>query len=909
MSFETKKQSLVYLLFMFIVFIQGLCCNKAWSVQSELYHGLKGEYYKSSSTSSFDFAELKTVVADEVVDFYPDFTPLLKERVGQAEGCAVRWTGMIQPKYSEVYTFHMVGDNGFRLWIGDILVLDHWVNDWEVPQTSKPVSFKAGNLYNIKIEYFNATGGATLKLEWSSISQNREVVPMDCLYQPFGSSLPVIKSVEVINAVTDQYSQPLLPTTVNVEYTDGTKKELPVSWDFSSEPSLFDNVGSVEVYGKIIGKGVKVKAIVQINPYSGWKMQQAPLMTKWSDQIDIKLPSPEYPRMQMQRVDWLNLNGLWQFQPGSPEDNVPTGKDLIREILVPYPMESALSGVKNHYDYSWYRRLFSIPESWSNKKIIINFGAVDFESEVFINGVSVGTHKGGYDSFSYDITPYLKSSGQQELIVKVFDDTGKHPKGKQTTKPESIWYTPTSGIWQTVWIEPVSEIHIKYIKIVPDIDNKKVKVTVNTSNNSLSEQSLSVNISDTGLGVTSINVKPGVETSIDIPNAKLWSPDDPFLYDLDITLKSKESVDHVKSYFGMRKISIEEENGFKKIFLNNKFTFLIGPLDQGFWPDGIYTAPTDEALRWDIEQEKDLGFNAVRKHVKVEPDRWYYWADKLGILVTQDMPSANNESDDEKKQFENELHRMVETHWNHPSIINWVVFNEGWGQYDTERLTTDVMNLDSNRLVTCASGWTDYEVGHIQDIHSYPEPNCPDSITRARVNGEYGGIKYAIRGHLWTQNSWGYTDDAGDPNKYSDIYANYSTKIDSFKQNQGLSSAIYTQITDVEQEVNGLFTYDRKVFKGDLNKIRQANLLASNVIESIAPIKVTTNVGVSPKLPEKINVIYENGIEKFVDVIWNVINPSSYSQECFFTVEGNIKDSKIKAKAEIMVTNKTVTEK
>ena len=901
-------RNLLFILFLIFIIIGAakvLKCHNILFHQSGLYHGLKGEYYKSPSTSSYDFAELKTVVADEVIDFYPDFTPLLNERVGQTEGCAVRWTGMIQPKYSEVYTFHMVGDNGFRLWIGDILVLDHWVNDWEVPQKSKPVSLKAGNLYNIKIEYFNATGGATLKLEWSSPSQEKEVVPMDCLYQPFGSSLPVIKSVEAITVTTDQYSQPLLPTNVNVEYTDGTKKELPVTWDFSSDPSLFDNVGSVEVCGKIIGKGVKVKAIVQVNPYKGWKMQQAPLMTKWADQIDTELPLPEYPRMQMQRADWLNLNGLWQFQPGSPEDKVPTGKDLEREILVPYPMESALSGVKNHYDYSWYRRLFSLPENWSNKKIILNFGAVDFESEVFVNGVSVGTHKGGYDPFSYNITPYLKSSGQQELIVKVFDDTGKHPKGKQTTNPEGIWYTPTSGIWQTVWIEPVSEIYIKDIKIVPDIDKEEVKITVNTSNNSLSGQSLSVNISDTGLGVTNVNVKPGEETSINIPNPKLWTPDDPFLYDLDITLASKGSVvDHVKSYFGMRKISIEEDNGLKKIFLNNKFTFLIGPLDQGFWPDGIYTAPTDEALRWDIEQEKNLGFNAVRKHVKVEPDRWYYWADKLGILVVQDMPSANNESDEEKKQFENELHKMVETHWNHPSIINWVVFNEGWGQYDTIRLTTDVMNLDPNRLVTCASGWNDYEVGHIQDIHSYPEPNCPDSIIRARVNGEYGGIKYAVDGHLWTQNSWGYTDDAGDPSKYSEIYSSYSEKIDSFKQNQGLSSAIYTQITDVEQEVNGLFTYDRKLFKGNLDKIRQANLLASNVIESIVPVKVTTNVGISPKLPNKINVIDENGIEKSADVFWNAIESSSYSQEGFFTVEGNIKDSKTKAKAEIMVINK-----
>ena len=359
---------------------------------------------------------------------------------------------------------------------------------------------------------------------------------------------------------------------------------------------------------------------------AGWQMQTAPLMTDWAAQVNPSNPLPEYPRPQMQRADWMNLNGIWQFKRGYSADPVPIGQNLGSEILVPYPVESAISGIKQHYDRVWYRRTFSVPSAWAGKRIMLNFGAVDWEAQIYVNGTSVGTHQGGYDPFSYDITPYLTPSGAQEIIVRVYDptDSGAQPRGKQVNGPGGIFYTATTGIWQTVWLEPVQATCINSLKIVPDVDGGRLKLTVNTTG-STSGVTVTATAKDTGVAVGSVTGAPNTELYITVPSPKLWSPDNPFLYDLEVSLDSgSTAVDSVTSYFGMRKIARALVNGIYKLVLNGQFVFQIGPLDQGFWPDGIYTAPTDAALKWDIETEKQLGFNTVRKHVKVEPARWYY---------------------------------------------------------------------------------------------------------------------------------------------------------------------------------------------------------------------------------------------------------------------------------------------
>ncbi|UJF35548.1 PA14 domain-containing protein [Paenibacillus hexagrammi] len=817
-----------------------------------VYHGLKGDYYTTTSNESADFKTLVATYADENIDFYNNFTGIFTERVGRSEGVAVRWTGKIEPKYNENYTFYLVGDNGFRLWIDDKLVIDHWVNDYEVPQTSIPVKLTAGTKHNIKLEYFQAIGGADLRLEWSSASQSREIIPPDRFYQPDGSTLAIVSSIDAVTINnSQQYSRPALPAKVTVHYSDGTAKEVFVKWNLS-DMSIFNQLGEVTVTGKITGSNVPAVAKVNVVAYTHWEKQQASIMTQWSDEITSStIPfENDYPRMQMKRSDWLNLNGLWQFQGGSASDAVPVGTNLNREIMVPYPMESALSGVMMHYDRAWYKRTFTVPENWQGKKIQLNFGAVDWEAEVYINGHSMGVHKGGYDSFNYDITPYLKDTGEQELIVRVYDPTDAvgNPRGKQTLNPGGIMYTSTSGIWQTVWMEPVSdESSIDSLQLVPDLDGQRLKITVKTAGAAEGTTVTAVAKDGTAIAGT-VSGDANTELYIPIQNPKLWSPENPFLYDLEVRLeKGSTTLDTVESYFGMRKISVETKDGYKKIFLNNKETFLMGPLDQGFWPDGLYTAPTDEALKYDIVKEKELGFNMVRKHIKVEPQRWYYWADKLGIMVWQDMPSENSYVPGgqyvpplEKTQYEAELKRMVESHYNSPSIILWCVFNENQGQYEPERLVNFVKSLDSTRLINQGSGDPRVGAGDMEDIHSYPPPAYPKSISQVRVNGEYGGIGLKVDGHLWNPSSLFYYTMVNNGEELADVYESYADLLLDFKTNHGLSAAVYTEITDVEIELNGLMTYDRKVMKADASRIREINQNIINKLSSVTEILPTS---------------------------------------------------------------------
>jgi len=558
-----------------------------------------------------------------------------------------------------------------------------------------------------------------------------------------------------------------------------------------------------------------------------WHPAPGPLMTRWAAQVNLTNALPEYPRPQLVRHDWLNLNGLWDF--AITPSTVTMVSNFQGRILVPFPVESALSGVMKRLDENsalWYRRSFTVPSEWRGRRVRLHFGAVDWQSRVSINGHQTGMHRGGYDGFSFDITDSLKWDGDNEILLAVTDPTeGDQPRGKQSRKPEGIFYTPTSGIWQTVWLEPVPITCIDELALTPDPDAGALRLRVSANSSS---DSLKVEVEALALGnpAGQMTGLPNKELTLAITALHLWSPDNPFLYDLRVTLKDGEKiVDSVSSYFGMRKIAVRRDNaGVTRIALNDQFLFQRGALDQGFWPDGIYTAPTDEALRFDIEFLKRNGFNLARKHVKVEPDRWYYWCDKLGLLVWQDMPSGNNTTPDARIQFETELQRMVAGRRNHPAIITWVLFNEGWGQYDTERLAKWLKSLDPSRLVDDSSGWTDKRVGDLIDLHSYPGPDSrPPEPERATVLGEFGGLGLGVPGHTWSKRFWGY-QPMPDAAVLAASYQKLFDRVYSLHEGSGLSAAIYTQTTDVETECNGLLTYDREVSKIDEAVTKMANL-------------------------------------------------------------------------------------
>jgi beta-galactosidase/beta-glucuronidase len=572
--------------------------------------------------------------------------------------------------------------------------------------------------------------------------------------------------------------------------------------------------------------------------HADWKPARGPLPTRWTGEVSPEKVLPEYPRPQMVREQWLNLNGLWQMAERSKDEPPPFGKELGEQILVPFPIESALSGVMKRAERLWYRRTFEVPARWSGKKALLHFGAVDWETIVWVNGKEMGRHEGGYDSFTFDVTPGLKPSGSQEIIVGVWDptDAGTQPRGKQVRRPEGIYYTPTTGIWQTVWLEPVPELHIERVQILPDFDNSKVHIGAVVAGAKPTDH-LAITVLDGAQSIAAekASLESKGDAEITIPNPKSWSPQSPFLYGLRVELQRQgKKVDTVQSYFGLRKISIgKDEKGTTRILLNNQFVFQIGLLDQGFWPDGLYTAPTDAALKYDIETTLKLGFNLARKHVKVEPERWYYWCDKLGLLVWQDMPSGDRgvgpgkgeiqRTPESARQYERELQSMIEGRRNHPCIIMWVVFNEGWGQFDTPRITRLAEKLDASRLVDCASGWNDFRVGDVHDFHLYPGPGGPPpEVNRAAVLGEFGGLGLAVDGHTWTKKTWGYrgTKDREDLTRK---YEKLLEAVWKLKKEKGLSAAVYTQTTDVETEANGLMTYDREVIKMDADRVRAAN--------------------------------------------------------------------------------------
>ncbi|MCD8183281.1 MAG: beta-galactosidase [Bacteroides sp.] len=593
-------------------------------------------------------------------------------------------------------------------------------------------------------------------------------------------------------------------------------------------------------------------AVLGTSAQAQWHPAGDKLKTRWASQVTPENALPEYPRLIMERGERKNLNGLWEY---AIVDRGTVPASYEGQILVSFAVESSLSGVGRTCGPDkelWYQRTFSVPAAWRGKRVMLNFGAVDWKADVWVNDVKVGEHTGGYTPFSLDITPALADKGNNKLVVKVWDptDRGPQPRGKQVNRPEGIWHTAVSGIWQTVWMEPVADNHITNIRTTPDIDHHRLTVDVATAASCQPQGVVEVKVFDGKQLVATGKGLSGQSVDVLMPaDAKLWSPASPFLYTLEVVLKESGRVtDKVDSYTAMRKYSTRRDaDGIVRLQLNNKDVFQFGPLDQGWWPDGLYTAPTDEALAYDIQKTKDFGFNMIRKHVKVEPARWYTHCDQLGIIVWQDMPSGDrepewqmynyftgselNRSEESEYNYRKEWKEIMDCLYNYPCIGVWVPFNERWGQFKTEEITAWTKKHDPSRLVNPASGGNHFPCGDILDLHHYPNPSLDFyDAGRATVLGEYGGIGMAVQGHLWEPNrNWGYVK-FNSPEEVTRQYVDYAHELLRLIP-RGFSAAVYTQTTDVEMEVNGFMTYDREVVKMDEAKVKAVNTQICNSLK------------------------------------------------------------------------------
>ncbi|MEU0335394.1 PA14 domain-containing protein [Streptomyces sp. NPDC006193] len=811
-------------------------------------HGLKGEYYTQSAPGAFDFHDLKATAFDPDIDF-GNLEPRLQSATGRNDDVSVRWTGKVVPERTGPTTFSMTGDNGFRLWVDGKLAIDHWVDDWDRKQTSQPVELTAGTAYDIKVEYFEHFGGSNLHLRWTEPGQAEEAIPSSAFRLPDGFDYDGALAATVLRdgrTLRLDFAQTLAaPPAGLTEHIDavvgGAKWPLGAAALDPADPSSLLVALKEPVVGNRTGTapgladvhydgkgGLTSREGKAVGAFfgSGPNHSTYELRTRWADEVSARNAHPEYPRPQLTRDAWRNLNGTWQFAAAEPGEQPPVGKRLDERILVPYPVESQLSGIERHEDRMWYRRTFTVPADWkigSGKRLQLNFGAVDWQAEVYVNGTRVAGHKGGYDKFSADITRALKPGRTQELIVGVYDPTdapgGENPPaGKQRTDPSGIWYTPSSGIWQTVWMEPVAADHVDTLRLVPDVAKGTVTVEPQGVRAGLPVRATAYaghRVVATAAG------RSGAPLTLKIRNPRLWSPDDPFLYDLKVSVGG----DRVGSYFGMRSIAVQKVNGVPRTVLNGEPVFMMATLDQGFWPDGLHTAPTDEALAHDLKMHKKMGFNAVRKHIKVEPDRWFYWADRLGLLVWQDMPAMSRVPDSaaQRAQYEHEMKQMIDEHISSPSVVMWVTFNEGWGQYDMARIADQAKSWDPTRLVNSMSGLNlgaDGGTGDIMDEHGYPSPALPPHPDgrRALVSGEYGGLGLAVPGHAWSVQQ-SYVDV--DPARYTDDYLAKLAEVHALACKGG-NGAVYTQISDVEGELNGLLTYDRAIVKPDVERLKAA---------------------------------------------------------------------------------------
>ncbi|MDT0392852.1 PA14 domain-containing protein [Streptomyces dubilierae] len=830
--------------------LTGLSAVPALADDPAEIHGLKGEYFTHSAPGAFDFHTLKATTFDQDLDF-DNLEPRLNFTTGQSDDVSVRWTGRIVPEQTGPHTFSVSADNGFRLWIDGTLAIDHWVDDWDREQTAAPVDLTAGRAYDIKVEYFEHYGGSNFHLRWTPPGAAKAPVPQSAFRLPEGFDYDGALAATVQSTgrtLKLDFAQEL--TAPPVGFTDHLDAVIGgAAWPLGDarrdpsdptallvaldEPVVGNKTGTARGTADIRydGEGGLTDAdgnVVKEFWTSGPNHSTHQLRTRWADEVGPDDALPEYPRPQLTRDAWKNLNGRWQFAAAEAGEQPPVGRTLKERILVPYPVESQLSGIERHEDRMWYRRTFTVPRDWnigSDRRLKLNFGAVDWRSEVYVNGTKVATHEGGYDKFGADITDALEPGRTQELIVGVYDPTdaasGENPPlGKQRLDPSGIWYTPSSGIWQTVWMEPVARDHADSLKIVPDVAGEKVTVEVRGVRDGVP---VTATAYDGRRKVATASGRTGGPLTLTVRDPHLWSPDDPFLYGL----KVRVGADRVGSYFGMRSVAVEKVNGVPRTLLNGEPVFMMATLDQGFWPDGLHTAPTDEALAYDLKAHKRLGFNSVRKHIKVEPDRWFYWADRLGLLVWQDMPAMTagvNPNATSRARYERELKEMIDEHVSSPSVVMWVTFNEGWGQYDVGRIAEQAKAWDPTRLVNGQSGLNlgaDGGTGDIMDEHGYPSPALPPRPDgqRALVSGEYGGLGLAVPGHAWSVQQ-SYVDV--DPATYTE---DYLEKLDEVRALvcKGSNGAVYTQIADVEGELNGFLTYDRAVLKPDTARLKAAH--------------------------------------------------------------------------------------
>jgi len=585
--------------------------------------------------------------------------------------------------------------------------------------------------------------------------------------------------------------------------------------------------------------GVLILLVYCTNSYAQWKPVGNRIVSDWATQIDINNVLSEYPRPLMERPEWMNLNGLWKYAI------LPSGKAMPQvydgDILVPFAVESALSGVGKELGENnelWYQRRFSVPSRWKGLRLLLH----------------LGEHCGGYTPFAFDITQALKK-GDNEVVVRVWDPTDKgcQPRGKQVSNPGHIWYTPVSGIWQTVWLEPVPEYAIENIRTTPDIDGGKLTVETTVNSHNVTDR-IEVKVLDGNKVIASGSALNHASVEIPMPaDCKLWTPDSPALYDLEVSFYVNGKLsDKVKSYTAMRKFSTRrDEKGYMRLQLNNKDIFHFGPLDQGWWPDGLYTAPTDEALRYDIQKTKELGFNMIRKHLKVEPVRWYAHCDRLGIIVWQDMPNGDKNQNWQYKQFyygpemlrtseseavyRKEWKEIMDCLYSYPCIGVWTPFNEAMGQFKPVEIVGWTKEYDPTRPVNPASGGNYFPCGDILDLHSYPEPVMfLFDADRVNVVGEFGGIGMALKGHLWNEDrNWGYGDLKG-KEEATEQYVKYANRLKELSV-LGLCGAVYTQTTDVESEINGLMTYDRKIVKMDADALRKVNREVCHCLDNSLP--------------------------------------------------------------------------